>query len=129
MQLTTEQIEVAVDWWADVIQQPKFDNGDNSVAGGMCMMLALKNASGVSPEQVEAFKSALSKRLTGEDEYFTLGSDYGPEIVLDDVFSEAGISKSNCPWKTVMYFQNGGVSVSYGYRADKKKLLEVKSKN
>lgn len=36
-----EYVKVAVNWWANAIANPKFDNGDDSHADGMAFLLAM----------------------------------------------------------------------------------------
>ena len=126
--LTDEQIRVAVDWWADAIQDPDFDNGDTSSMGGTTALLAnlLSESHPVTPEKVEKFKTALTNLLKTtkvEDDYFTLSVDYHPCSDLCLCAQVAEIDESRFPWKTRMYLDKGGVSVSAGYAAPLEKLL------
>ena len=127
--LSTEQIETAVNWWADAIKRPKFDNGDNSDAGGMAMMLATLAHKAPSAEQIETFKKALADEMASNEriEKFGLNSDYGPDGNLAEAMQQAGINPdiSSVPWKTNMHFSDGEVTVSCGYGADYVKLYPV----
>ena len=121
--LSNEQIDVAVNWWAEAIQNPKQDNGDKSENGFMSSMMMALLVETVTPEQVEAFKSALKDGLE-QDERPRLGVDYKPYGLLSVAISLAGISLSNAPIKTEMVFtEGGGVKVSYGYGATFETLL------
>lgn len=124
--LTKEQIGVAVEWWAKALRNPKFDNGDDSNAGGMAMVLALMaRGNGPSAGQIETFKSALAVELEkAKNDYYSVNTDYGPGYVLGLAADKAGISGSAFPWKTMMYFQNGGVQVACGYGAKAVELME-----
>ena len=63
--LTTEQIEKAVNWWACVVQSPKFDNGDESSTGGTGFVLATMAADNCKPtqSQIDDFKKYLRVAL------------------------------------------------------------------
>lgn len=117
MKLTKTQIEKAVNWWAEVIQNPKMDNGDDSPTGGMVVMLAMMNIEPVTASQVNDFKSSLNKLLETE-EHPELSVDYGPSELISKALRDADITASNAPWKTNMWFNNTGVQVKYGYRAE-----------
>ncbi len=116
MELTDGQIQAAVNWWADKVARPKMDNGDDSPAGGIGMMLGMLLVKPVASEQQEVFKAALSKKLK-ENGTPWLSVDYGPDRLLGEAMEEAGISLHNAPWKTSMSFYDGKVTVSYGYGA------------
>lgn len=128
--LNEKQIEAAVNWWADAIANPNFDNGDPSQTGGMCMVMAISLKEGISEEQVEKFKEELTAQLSDEGiDYHGLSVDYGPCRALSDAMRDAGISPTNAPWKTDMMFCPGGViQVSYGYGAPYKQVYPEPSK-
>ena len=126
--LTDEQIEKAVDWWANAIVNPKFDGlSDEERADpqndGYQLAEIMTAASHKNPtnEQLEAFKLSLQEQLETLDEYSprTLGVDYGPCLILHEAAKAAGIERiSLFPWKTNMWFYDDGrVGVSAGYRA------------
>ena len=124
--LTTEQIEKAVNWWADIVQKPKFDNGDKSSAGATCFILATLSRAKCEPtaDQIIEFKKNLKTMLENAETlpYMGLFCDYQPESPLSEAAEKSGISKLNFPWKTSMWFRDGKVTVSYGYAAE---LVEI----
>lgn len=115
--MTKEQVEAAVKWWVNTIQNPKFDNGDRSEVGGLATLLALCCTKELSKEQVETFKNELTDILLTEDlvHRFGIGADYQPDQFLAKALDSANISYNNVPWKTHMYFGDGKVLVKYGY--------------
>jgi hypothetical protein len=117
--LTTEQIKKAVNWWADVIRSPKFDNGDKSSAGEMGFMLATMARDKCEPtaDQIVEFKKQLGIMLEVSENlpYEGLHCDYHPEHLLCEAAEKSGISELNFPWKTSMWFRDGKVTVAYGY--------------
>lgn len=123
--LNEEQIGAAVNWWANAIANPKFDNGDPSFTGCMCMAMAITLKEGISEEQVEKFKEELKKELGDEAAcYRGLNVDYDPDKALCDAMSAAKIPTTNAPWKTNMVFcADGSIKVSYGYGAEYKEIL------
>jgi len=125
--LTREQISVAVEWWAKSLKSHKYDNGDDSRSGRMAVMLALlSRGSGPSDSQIETFKSALADELgKAKNDYYSVDTDYGPGYVLGIAADKAGINGSAFPWKTLMYFRNGGVQVASGYGATAVELMQL----
>lgn len=119
--LSDEQISTAVEWWANVIRSPKFDNGASDPANIFASLMAstLANRNPVTDEQVATFKSALAKNLSCATTRYNaeLHVDYHPNELLFSAALAAGISDSLFPWKTNMWFRKGGVQVSCGYRA------------
>ena len=122
--LNEGQIKAAVDWWANAISNPKFDNGDPSPIGGMCVAMAITLKQGVSPEQVEKFKAELTNQLSDEGvAYHVLNVEYGPDLALGDAMRDSGIPSANAPWKTDMIFcGDGSIKVSYGHGAEYKQI-------
>ena len=121
--LTEEQIEVAVNWWANVMKNPKFDNGDDSQQGGMAGMLATMGKQEVSVDQTEKFKVELRKVLEGgEVGPWGLSVDYHADQNLAKAMDAAGVPRGNAPWKTSMTFRDGAVKVRYGYGAEQQQL-------
>ena len=122
--LNEEQIEAVVDWWANAIANPKFDNGDPPLVGGMCIGIASILKEGISKEQVDKFKEELTNQLNDEGiDYRGLNVDYRPDRPLSDAMRDSGIPSTNAPWKTNMVFcSDGTIKVSYGYGAEYKQI-------
>lgn len=67
--LTDKQIKVAVNWWAESIQNPSKDNGDSGMISVLATMLVKK----IEPENIERFKKSLTNILkSDQDEYVYL---------------------------------------------------------
>lgn len=120
--LTKEQISKAAQWWATVIQNPKFDNGDSSNTGFMANMLATIASERTDPQgdSVKAFETAVEEALIKANEDGQLryvGCDYHPDRLLAECAAKAGVDEMRFPWKTHMYFHDDKIEVSYGYRA------------
>ena len=128
-ELTNEQIEKAIEWWANAIVRPVFDGLSNKERQDprnegyqMAEMLATVTHKEPTSEQLEAFKVALRNNLE-DDDYIPqrgLHVDYGPDLTLGSAAKDAGINVSTTrfPWKTNMWFYGDGrVGVSAGYRA------------
>lgn len=103
--INDEMIEKAVDWWANAIQSPKYDNGDSSPAGGVGLMLAtmLGNSASkkVGESEISKFKEELGKAIRRVDR-IDFYCDYGPTGILTEAMDKAGIPRSLAPWKTTM---------------------------
>lgn len=129
--LSDEMAKVAAKWWADRLREgAKLDNADPSRAGGMAFMMGKIMQSRLAQErtleQVQLFEDILYEKLL-DLKYFWVGVDYHPIAIFTEAAEEAGfqLSMSCLPWKTNMYFkENGEVSVSYGYGATPKTILE-----
>ncbi len=112
-------IETAVNWWADVIKHPKFDNGDKSIAGGIAMVLSEQINAG-RPKQdeinIEKFKTILGNKIRtslmsnyGE---IILDVDYNPTGVLREIIAESKL-EAQFPCKTIMWVFKNKIDVSY----------------
>lgn len=125
--LTLEQIDVACNWWADALCNPKFDNGDSSMAGMITQNLAQNCVKPVSEESRNLFIEKFSELLSSKyscDVYIAV--DYHPRCQLAAAMKYAGISVHNAPCKTAMSFDGGGVTVWYGYGQPAETLLTKK---
>lgn len=121
-----EYVKVAVNWWANAIVNPKFNNGDDSmddeVAFLISMMFSSKNS--ISKEQIDIFKKVLADIIVEqiESSYYRecrLGVDYHPDMLLYSAAKKAGIDGAMglFPWKTNMCIRKEKVSVSAGFAA------------
>lgn len=109
---------IVADWWADVIVNPKFDNGEI----GFATALARYATKEVSERQLTKFKGLLGQyvvdeiaKLTTPDATFVLSCDYGPDKTLYHFAAECLISDNNFPWKTTMWVGRDFCQVRYGY--------------
>ena len=128
MKLTDKQINCAVEWWKNAITGiPKFDMGDSGDVGLSAMMLATMAHQDLSLDVLERFGDNLRRALSEDRPWYSIGVDYDPDPILAKAFEQAGggdSSKTVFPWKTVMWFRNGGVSIRHGYNADVEELLK-----
>ena len=118
--LTNEQIEKAVNWWAEQIEQPTFDAGADSPEMKLAETMAGMLVKPIDVECITKFKDELRSALKDKDynPFRGLHVDYHPDLILFEAAKGAGINESNFPWKTNMYFKDdGSVSVSSGYGA------------
>ena len=127
--LTAKQIEVAVQWWGERLKVPTFDMGADSRGSMMAEMMATVYHKSESEDTVTMFKQALAKELKRTKErveWLCVGVDYWPGKILSDALEAAGVEvgMTQLPWKTQMWFQDGGVQVSLGYGGERQKLLE-----
>lgn len=119
---TREKAEIAANWWAEIIQRPKFDNGDNSSTGGIASIMASTLTKEISEESINHFKENLTTVIDdrlNEEGYkrrFTLDVDYHPCFILCEAAERSGVPLLNFPWKTTMWIEPNSISVSYGYR-------------
>lgn len=126
-----KQAEVAAEWWASKLPNPKMDNGDNSKSGMLAMALARSAVGSVSEDQLEIFKKDLKEKIieaVKERNYgLTIMCDYGPCKLLADIADKYGISHLNFPIKTTMWIEKDNVAVRYGYGAKVEVLTSTSS--
>lgn len=121
-------VKATVDWWANAICNPKFDNGDDSEAGGMASFLAMllgNSGEQLSQDSISAFKKHLGESLIKEFEYrdsIDLSVDYAPCSTLASAAEKAGVDTNKFPWKTFMCISKTEVSVRAGYGAKFEKI-------
>ncbi len=109
---------------AEVICQPKFDNGDTSRMGCTTSMLAGMLVKDVGESQKEKFKQELSRILMTKTHVKYVQVDYDPDSTLAEALHKSEISFSNAPWKTRMWLdEDGSVKVRYGYGAEIQTLI------
>ncbi len=116
-----ENIEVAVNWWANAIQSPKMDNGTDIFAI-FSVMLANKE---YTQEEISEFKEILANNIEKEmkkNRRCTLDVDYGPCELLQEAGNKIGISDFGYPIKTHMLITDDQVIVSEGYKAPNKTI-------
>lgn len=127
-----KNVQVAVNWWANAIANPKFDNGDKSASGGMAsilaMMLSARNT--ITEEQVKKFKKELAELIVEQldDSAYTcnLSVDYGPNHILSAAAEKADIPAGmNFPRKTQMTISKDKVTVREGDGASTKILWQI----
>lgn len=127
--LRTKTAKVAAKWWAEAVCDPKFDNGDKSVTGMFTSSMAKASVDVITPEQKEKFERGLSGAINTElyrNRPIHLKVDYHPDLLLNKIAEESGVSERNFPWKTTMLVKLGYVAVVNGWGAERQILLETK---
>lgn len=123
------QIDAAVTWWAarlvsckqsGLSAEERADPANRAYEFGE--MLMTLNRPKITPTQIDTFAESLRTRLAVADPWTarTLGVDYGPDPILADALTDAGIPDHTgmLPIKTVMWLRDdGSVAVRYGYAA------------
>ena len=117
--------KVAAKWWADTLRNVgpgNFNNGDDSQAGGMAMIMATMLAMDKSPDGgvLDRFEKVLAENIqkrVEEDGCLSLNCDYAPCAFLANIARETGVDVSCFPWKTSMQISPLKVTVSCGYGA------------
>ena len=125
---------LAAEWWANKIQRPRFDNGDNSkeseIAGFLALLLASDSRKDLDDEKIENFKNVLSTKIQLElieRGICQLDVDYYPEGVLYDAAVEVSVSEDLFPWKTCMRVTNETIEVQEGYGKPYKEIYPFPS--
>ena len=117
-------IKAAVDWWANAIISPKFDNGE-ALPTFLSFLMAGSQKS-YSAEEIKIFKEELAKRIATELEKFNccnLDVDYGPCTILDEVGQKIGVTMYPC--KTYMKITTECVTVHAGYGSAGEELYKA----
>lgn len=119
-----ENVRAAVDWWANAIQSPKFDNGDSM--NSFITMMLYSSQKGISEEDLITFKDTLALDIIAElqrDGRCVLSVDYHPCAILANAGSKIGLNDmTSFPWKTWMNITEQEVEVSEGYGAPMKTI-------
>ncbi len=114
--------EAAAMWWAQVLQDPKLDNGDDNPMTAVLAALTKESTPSQPTDRLEKFKELLIIKLNERvTEYgLSFGVDYHPDIILLECAEAAGLQTglTDWPWKTHMWVSQTKVSVSYGYGAE-----------
>lgn len=111
--------KLASNWWYNTIQNPKFDNGDETRLSSILGILAVQKA---ELDQYKLFKEKLYNKIKeellkrNESDVFILSCDYSPDRNLCNIADQCNISLNNFPWKTTMWVSRNHIKVSYGYR-------------
>jgi hypothetical protein len=115
--VTPKMAQLAAAWWAKVLSNPRFNNGDDSEIGTRASLLAHTVARPLTEQQLLLFKEELTRKIL-EENLRGIFTDYHPDVPLGDAMEAAGIPSANAPWKTGMHLNADSVEVSYGYRAE-----------
>jgi len=114
----------AAELWKRMLAKPKFDNGDNSLTGGMAVAMVSMIETNTSTELLDAFGEKLVEKIMTPCErspdYYEatrLIVDYGPCPALDEAAKEVGL-KVQFPWKTSVNVYSDTVTARYGYSAE-----------
>lgn len=119
-----EYIEIATDWWANAIQSPKFDNGDN--INPLLLVMLSGSRKERSADEIKKFKDCLAKDISEEINKYescSLDVDYHPCPILSKAGNLIGLNGMiDFPIKTNMQISKDSVTVSEGYGAERKTL-------
>lgn len=114
-----EYVKVAVDWWANAILAPKFDNGV-ALPGFLSFSIGA-TAKEYSEEEIKLFKDVLAKGIIEEMNKWkcsNINVDYHPCRILAVAGKLIGVDDMfGYPCKTDMRISKEEVSVSAGYGA------------
>lgn len=115
-----EYVNAAIDWWANAIISPKFDNGEE--LPDFLSFLMAGFAKEYTAEEIKTFKEALAKGIMDEMSKFgtcTLSVDYHPCMILADAGNLIGVNDlTGYPCKTSMSISEKEVCVWAGYAAN-----------
>lgn len=122
-------VEAAAKWWRNVVENPKFDNGDkNPAMAGLAMMLAERT---IPVETLDKFEENLRQALTNTSPSFdgrvTLLVDYNPDEILRACWPDKALGSDVgvFPWKTHMRISPTEVYVRHGYGADRQVIWKA----
>lgn len=109
-------------FWRYALEDPKFDNGDDSERGFMTAMLAnMIPRPQVSEDQWQIFIDHIANVIDSSDGYHRyLSVDYDPDFDLGEAAYAADIELDSkaWPWKTSTQVTTAGeVEASFGYHA------------
>ena len=122
--------KIAATWWANVIINPKFDNGDDSKTGAdenKALKIEVKEVSDKTKIKFfEHLSKAIESKLMLKAQAINVRVDYSPDKLLVESAEYANLPISNFPIKTTMWISTNHIAVSYGYTAKTKYLYANK---
>lgn len=125
--LSQQQVEMAANWWVEAVRAPTYDNGDTSPQAGIVTMMAMLGHDEPPNDRLEAFHNGLTELLKTNKHIadFGLHVDYHPSYELGELAEQVGLDTgvNSFPWKTHMWFSDGGITVREGYGAPTRELL------
>jgi len=115
-------VKAAVDWWAEAIQHPRMDDGDDTLPKLMATFGGPSLANNFTEETMKDFRSTLATGIISEIEKeggcMFLDVDYRPDRILNEAGQAAGITRRYAyPFNTRMSVSKDEVTVSAGYAA------------
>ena len=123
-----ENIQAAVNWWADQIQEPPKYNKDNLTPA--IIMSILQGKTKLSEHELNNFKESLARSIKIDMDkyhYSTLRVDYTPCRELQIAGDAAGLNPAfDFPWKTTMNIEEEKIEV---YSNGKGETIWIKDKN
>lgn len=127
--------DVAAKWWADKLRNigpGNFNNGDDSLAGGIAMILGslIAMESEPSSKSIDLFEQNLADTIKEHVESsgpLILSVDYGPDALLGKIALKSGVNTNGFPWRTTMWIETEKVSVCAGYGAPTKIIFPESS--
>ena len=104
--------------WRQLIENPKFDNGDESMTGAIAVAMVTSIPTKTSPEAFDKFEEFIFQKMmtplrNGYYPNLYLVVDYGPAKALRDAAEEAGL-EIQFPWKTAVRVETNCVQVRSG---------------
>ena len=122
--------KIAATWWANVIINPEFDNGDDSKTGAVenrNKKMGVKEVSNKTKVKFfEHLSKAIESKLILKSKAINIRVDYSPDKILVESAEYAELPISNFPIKTTMWISTNHIAVSYGYTAKTKYLYANK---
>lgn len=125
-----EYVQVAIDWWANAVQSPKFDNGGD--VNPFLIMMISGNRKSYTEEEIKIFKECLAKNILSQIKEYgscSLSVDYDPCDILADAGNKIGLNSTNYPWKTWMKVSDKIVEVSEGWSSGRKTIWSKEKNN
>jgi hypothetical protein len=130
----TPIIDAAVNWWAKVIVNPKFDAGEDMAAiNKLATDLSTPDSTLANPAstRMDVFKKALGRkiksRLIAYHGRCDLSIDYNPCCILAEAAAEAGLDTMNFPWKTFMSIDPKSIRARCGQSSPDETIWEAEA--
>lgn len=129
-ELSPEAIEVAAQWWTDILTTPAtHNNGDPEGFGAAMADMESAKLPLPTDEQLKTFKETLITLIKEESERYQVvivGTDYDPYPILAKAIEAAAIENPlfRFPWKTVLWLDHRDVRVRQGYKAETKTIWQ-----
>lgn len=119
-----ENINAAVNWWAEAIQHPKMGNGDDDLAMLLAMFGGCVSRRQLTETDLWTFREKLTDGISKQMDIakqievmgcVTLSVGYGPDRILGEAGAAIGLGQFDFPCNTTMWITESKVEVSVGY--------------
>lgn len=131
-------MHVLADWWLAQFGDPSHDPSNPTESGEAFVFRSVMSAEAkarnacppITTELRAKFRAGIIRHAQPDGDALwdkTIGTDYGPGLVLGPTMEECGIPKIRAPWKTMSWAYGGGlvIRIAIGHYRDVERAIYV----